>query len=138
MLIPGEIRCPRKKLRRAATSMCRWGGLEAAGAGVSDDGEAVSVTVGAPAEGRALRIGALKWGVLQARCQTSRGGGAALGGPAAEELDGVGETRSRRGGAAVSAFCRTPCAFGSTPVPRVAASSTANGSLSLGRAAAAR
>ena len=51
-------------------------------------------------------------GVLQARCQTSRAGGAAPGGPTAEELRVVRETSTRHQEATVSACCTTPCVFG--------------------------
>ena len=60
-------------------------------------------------------------GVLQARCQASRVGDAAPGGLAAEEWLVAGKMPNRRRGVTVSVCCRTPCVFGSTPVPRVAA-----------------
>ena len=51
-------------------------------------------------------------GVLQARCQTSRAGGAAPGGPTAEEVRVVRETSTCHQEATVSACCTTPCVLG--------------------------
>ena len=66
------------------------------------------------------------------------GGGAAPGGPTAEEWRVIRETPNRLRGATVSVYCRTPCVFGFNTGPPGDRVSGANRSLRSEHAAVRR